>query len=131
MSHLPKRFPVSPKHLPPVQLELPFEVPSEKAMSPCEKRPVFKVIQGGGERRQESLASREAVVRLLVETGADLLLRRISHERAEHIQNEVDRILALFDRVDQNPALLPVLEKSLSGLETLMTETRKGRRLSR
>ena len=62
--------------------------------------PKLRVIQGLGQKKQEPLASRDAVARVLIEAGADLLLRRISSERAEAIEKEVDEILALFDRVD-------------------------------
>jgi hypothetical protein len=88
------------------------------------KPPRLRVIDGGGERAQEPLASRDAVIRVLVETGADMLLRRISVERAEEIQENVDRILELFDAVDRAPDLLPVLERELEELQQLMAQTR-------
>lgn len=87
----------------------------------------FRVIQGGGQRQQENLDSRDAVVRVLIEAGADLLLRKISAERAEHIEKRVNKILDLFDRVDAAPALMPVLQRQLDELERLMSETRAGR----
>lgn len=87
----------------------------------------LRVIQGGGQREQEGLDSRDAVVRVLIEAGADLLLRRISAERAEHIEQRVNKILDLFDRVDAAPALMPVLQRQLDELERLMNETRAGR----
>lgn len=86
--------------------------------------PQLRVIRGEGKRKQEGLRSRDAVIRVLVETGADMLLRRISVERAEEIQGNVDRILELFDRVDASPALMPVLERQLAELEALMTQSR-------
>jgi hypothetical protein len=85
---------------------------------------MLRVIEGGGRRSREKLASRDAVVRVLVEAGADMLLRRISVERAEAIQDNVDRILELFDEVDRAPHLMPVLQRELDELEALMTETR-------
>ena len=85
---------------------------------------MLRVIEGGGQRVREKLASRDAVVRVLVEAGADMLLRRISVERAEAIQDNVDRILELFDEVDRAPHLMPVLQRELDELEALMTETR-------
>ena len=100
----------------PAQLELPLSRP-----------PSLRVIKGGGQRKQEPLKSRDAVVRVLVEAGADLLLRRISPERAQEIEKRVDRVLDLFDRVDAKPELFIVLERELSSLETLMTETRERR----
>lgn len=64
------------------------------------------------------------MVRVLVEAGADLLLRRISVERAEEIEANVERILDLFDQVDRAPELMPELKRRLDELEGLMTETR-------
>jgi hypothetical protein len=94
--------------------------------------PKLKVIQGLGQRQQEPLLSRDAVARVLMEAGADLLLRRISSERAEEIEQSVDEILDLFDRVDENRLLFPVLQKKLDALEALMRETRqKHRRVTR
>lgn len=88
----------------------------------------LRVIQGGGLRTQEPLKSRDAVVRVLLETGADMLLRRISVERAEEIEQSVERILALFDRVDRDRALMVELERELEELEALMGQTRQLRR---
>lgn len=97
-----------------------------------ESAPKLKLIKGLGQKQQEPLASRDAVARVLMEAGADLLLRRISSERAEEIEQQVDEILDLFDRVDQNRLLFPVLQKKLDALEALMRETReKRRRLTR
>lgn len=90
--------------------------------------PKLRVIQGLGQKQQEPLASRDAVARVLMEAGADLLLRRISSERAEEIEKEVDEILRLFDMVDDNRLLFPVLQKRLDALEQLMRETREKRR---
>ena len=87
----------------------------------------LRVIRGGGQRVQEKLGSRDAVVRVLVEAGADLLLRRITPQRAEHIERSVSQILDLFDRVDQVPSLMPVLQRQLDELEALMRETRASR----
>jgi hypothetical protein len=93
--------------------------------------PRLEVLAGGGQRRRESLASRDAVARVLVEAGADLLLRRISVPRAEAIEVEVEAVLALFDRVDGEPRLLPELERRLDELERLVTETRERARTGR
>ncbi|HLL02708.1 MAG TPA: hypothetical protein VK539_19150 [Myxococcaceae bacterium] len=88
----------------------------------------LRVIQGEGQRRpDEPLTSRDAVARVLMEAGADMLLRRISPQRAEEIERRVDRVLDLFDRVDDNPILMPVLRRHLDELETLMRETREKR----
>jgi hypothetical protein len=90
--------------------------------------PKLKLIQGLGQKQQEPLASRDAVTRVLIEAGADLLLRRISSERAEVIEHEVDEILRLFDMVDDNRLLFPVLQRKLDALEQLMRETREKRK---
>ncbi len=95
---------------------------------PLPATPRLRVIQGLGQKQQEPLLSRDAVARVLVEAGADLLLRRISPERAEVIEQAVDEILALFDRVDDNRLLFPVLQRKLDELEQLMRETRDTRR---
>src|SRR6218665_1720998 len=88
----------------------------------------LRVIKGGGQRRQdEPLASRDAVARVLMEAGVDLLLRRITPTRAAEIERKVDRGLELFDRVDAAPVLMPVLRRHLDDLEALMRETRQVR----
>ena len=114
----------------PVQLELPLTSRRARpeAPEPALKPTFLRVIQGGGERTHEPLTSRDAVVRVLVEAGADLLLRRISPERAQAIETEVNEILDLFDRVDATPGLMPVLRRRLDELEALMGETRDRRR---
>lgn len=90
--------------------------------------PGLRVIRGEGQRRQdEPLTSRDALARVLMEAGADLLLRRISPERAEEIERQVDRALELFDRVDANPLVMPVLRRHVDALEALMRETRERR----
>ncbi len=110
------------------QLEFAFTPPASPAPQPeAPSRPGLRVIAGGGARVQERLSSRDAVVRVLVDAGADLLLRRISSERAAEIERTVDRVLRLFDRVDQVPALMPVLQRELDDLEALMRETREKR----
>lgn len=99
------------------QLPLPLAAP-----------PRLRVIQGLGQKTPaEPLLSRDAVARVLVEAGADLLLRRISPERAQVIEAAVDEILALFDRVDDNRLLFPVLQRKLDELEALMQDTRQTR----
>jgi hypothetical protein len=98
------------------QLDLPLSQP-----------PKLRVIDGLGQKREEPLADRDAVARVLIEAGADLLLRRISPERAETIERDVDEVLSLFDRVDANPVLMPVLKKKLDALEQLIRETREKR----
>ncbi len=112
------------------QLQLDFAAqkrPEPRAQPAFGARPALRVIQGQGERARERLSSRDAVIRVLLETGADLLLRKISPVRAEAIEKEVEDVLALFDRVDDVPALMPVLKRRLDELELLMRETREKR----
>lgn len=94
---------------------------------PGVRAPGLRVIRGEGQRREEPLASRDAVARVLMEAGADLLLRRISPARAQEIEHKVDRVLDLFDRVDSAPVLMPILRRHLDELEALMRETREVR----
>lgn len=98
---------------------------------PLQSTPKLRVINGLGQRQHEPLANRDAVARVLIEAGADLLLRRISHERAEVIERSVDEILSLFDRVDANPIMMPVLKRKLDELEVLVRETREKKALRR
>lgn len=115
------------------QLELPLTqrerveagAPAGAGREGEREQPRLKVIAGLGQKKQEPLASRDAVARVLIEAGADLLLRRISAERAEAIERDVEEVLALFDRVDRDRALLPVLQRRLDDLEALVRETRE------
>ena len=107
--------------------------PSERPLTRHTSTPArspggLRVIEGGGQRRQdEPLVSRDAVARVLMEAGVDLLLRRITPTRAAEIERRVDRVLDLFDRVDAAPLLMPVLQRHLDELEVLMRETRQVR----
>jgi thioredoxin-like negative regulator of GroEL len=85
----------------------------------------MRLVRGLGQKKPEALTSRQAVVRVLIEAAADLLLRRISSERAEEIRVRVDQLLQLFDRVDRSPQLVPALRRRLDELEALMRETRR------
>src|SRR5215471_17695637 len=76
------------------------------------------------DRASNSYGSPDAVVRVLIEAGADLLLRKISSQRAEEIRRRVDTVMGLFDRVDGSPQLIPALKRRLDELESLMRETR-------
>ncbi len=107
----------------------PSERPLTGRTSPPARSPGgLRVIEGGGQRRQdEPLVSRDAVARVLMEAGVDLLLRRITPARAAEIERRVDRVLDLFDRVDAAPLLMPVLQRHLDELEVLMRETRQVR----
>ena len=107
----------------------PHKQPLSAAPQPSRAAgPSLRVIRGEGQRRQdEPLTSRDAVARVLMEAGADMLLRRISPARAEEIERQVDRALELFDRVDANPLVAPILRRHLDALEALMRETRERR----
>jgi hypothetical protein len=111
----------------PPQLELPFSRAARSQRDAAQlrsDRPPLRLIRGDGEKKAERLDSRDAVVRVMIEAGADLLLRKISSDRAEDIRRRVDQIMSLFDRVDRAPELLPSLKKRLDELEALMRETR-------
>lgn len=90
--------------------------------------PALKLIRGEGLKETERLDSRDAVVRVLLETGTDMLLRRISVDRAEEIEQSVDKVLDLFDRVDHSPAAFAELQSELENLELLAKESRAVRR---
>lgn len=102
------------------QLELPLSAP-----------PKLRVIRGLGQKREDPLKDRDAVARVLMEAGADLLLRRISPERAQEIEAAVDRVLGLFDRVDRDKSAMPALQAELDALEALMRQTRDVRTRAR
>lgn len=95
---------------------------SESAKKP--PRPKLFLVRGEGNRQPEPIGSRNAAVRVLVEVGADLLLQRITAQRAEEIERRVNRVLQLFDQVDSSPTALPNLRRELDELEILMRETR-------
>lgn len=82
----------------------------------------MRMIRGGQARPRERLSNRDTVVRVLIESGVDLLLRRISPARAEEIQRAVDEILILFDQVDRAPERIALLRQRLDALERLMSE---------
>ncbi|MCL2179480.1 MAG: hypothetical protein FWB81_08765 [Cystobacterineae bacterium] len=88
----------------------------------------LRLVRGGGEGGVEALRTRDAVARVLMEAGADLLLRRISVERAEHIERCVNRILHLFDLAESEPEQLANLQVQLEALELLMQESRGRKR---
>jgi hypothetical protein len=101
---------------------------TSRTPAPARQPGGLRVIEGGGQRRQdEPLVSRDAVARALMEAGVDLLLRRITPTRAAEIERKVDRVLDLFDRVDAAPVLMPVLQRHIDELEALMRETRQVR----
>jgi hypothetical protein len=90
---------------------------------PLRAAPRLRVIRGEGQGRPDPLDDRDAVARVLVSAGVDLLLKRISPERAEYIEQKVDEVLDLFDAVDQDKGAQPRLAKALEDLEALVRET--------
>src|SRR3990172_3507430 len=82
----------------------------------------FRVIKGGGVRRDETLRSRDDVARLLVAAAADVLLHRITPDRAHAIEEHVEQVTRLFERVDAKPALLPILRRELDELAAVWRE---------
>ena len=108
------------------QLPLPLRVtasaPPERAARPPSSSTAertFRVIRGEGQKREETLHSRDDVVRLLVGSACDLMLKRISPDRAHEIQRRVDRIMRLFDRVPADPVATALLRRELDDLEGL------------
>jgi hypothetical protein len=113
------------------QMELPLRVPARPAEAspprprtapPAQPSRAFRVIQGERARRDETLRSRDDVARLLVAAAADMLLRRITPDRAHAIEERVERVMRLFERVDAQPILLPVLRRELDELEAIWRE---------
>jgi len=119
---------------PPRQLELPLhgrveqvEPKQAERNVPREAPPAprsLRLIQGEGRGRQDKLKSRDDLARVLVGAAGDMLLKRISAPRANEITKRVEKLLALFDRVDREPLLEPVLRRELDQLEALLRESR-------
>ncbi|HCF58679.1 MAG TPA: hypothetical protein DFS52_11890 [Myxococcales bacterium] len=86
----------------------------------------MRLIRGEGQARDETLHTRDDVARLLVSSAADMLLRRISTERAHEIEMRVERIMRLFDKVGREPIARPLLRRELDELERIWREG-KGR----
>ena len=92
-------------------------------------RASLRVLPGGGHRRPpESLSSRDAVARVLVGAAADLLLRRIEPGRARSIRFQVERVLVLFDGVEQGTVAPGQLASELEALEGLVDRRTDPRR---
>lgn len=87
--------------------------------------PKLRLIRGEGQARDETLHTRDDVARLLVASAADMLLRRISTERAHEIEMRVDRIMRLFDKVDRDPIARPLLRRELDELERIWREGKR------
>jgi len=121
---------------PPRQLELPLTGKAEPTEEHAASRSVprespaprrLRLIQGEGRGRAEKLRSRDDLARVLVGAAGDMLLRRISAPRGNEIQRRVEKLLNLFDRVDREPLLEPVLRRELDGLEELLREHKPAR----
>ena len=115
----------------PRQLPLPLPGAADPEQLESRSRPAprtpgaprLSLIQGEGQARNTVLHSRDDLARVLVGAAGDMLLRRISAPRASEIQRKVERLLALFDRVDREPLLEKVLRRELDGLEALVRES--------
>ncbi len=94
---------------------------------PAHSSPRLKVISGLGQKKAEPLDNRDAVARLLAQTGAALLLKHVSPERAETINDLVEEVLVLFERVETEPMFVKVLERKLGELESLVQTPKRGK----
>ncbi|MGC4113851.1 MAG: hypothetical protein QM765_04190 [Myxococcales bacterium] len=114
------------------QLPLPLRVPAEPRPARPPSTPTaertFRVIRGEGQKREETLHSRDDVVRLLVGTACDVMLKRITPDRAHEIQRRVDRIMRLFDRVPADPVATALLRRELDDLESIYRDGQGQRR---
>jgi len=121
----------------PKQLELPLqgrkppEAPPAPGERPAPPARTLRVIEGGRQRRKETLETRNDVARLLVAAAADMLLHRITSDRAHEIQVRVERVQRLFERCQGDPILLPILRRELDELEALWRESQDKRRSRR
>lgn len=112
------------------QLELPLgarprtQTPIPGPITATPQR-AFRVIRGEGQRRDEKLRDRNDVTRVLVGAAADLLLKRITPDRAQELERRVDKIMRLFDLVDDQPTLMLLLRKELDELEAIVREGRE------
>jgi hypothetical protein len=95
--------------------------------NPARGRPALRVIQGEGQGREVKVRSRTDLAGVLVGAAGDLLLHRISSLRAQEIERKVDKLMVLFDRVDQHPLLQRVLQRELDDLEALVRESAERR----
>ncbi len=120
------------------QLELPLRPRALSSVGPGPKpvaqasgatpaRP-FRVIRGEGQKRDETLRSRDDVARLLVAAAADMMLKRISVERADEIEKRIDKVMRLFDMVDRNPVMMALLRRELDELEAIWREGQRKRK---
>ena len=116
------------------QLPLSLRVEGAAARGAQPSPPVertFRLIRGEGQKREEVLHSRDDVVRLLVGSACDLMLRRISPDRAHEIQRRVDRIMRLFERVPADPVASALLRRELDDLESIYRDGQQRRGIRR
>ena len=91
-------------------------------------KPRLKVIDGLGQKKKaEPLTNRDAVARVLIGAGADLLLRRISSVRAEAIETAVEEVLQLFDLAERDRSRFAELANKLNELEVLVRDSAEKR----
>jgi hypothetical protein len=86
---------------------------------------MLRLIRGEGQGRDETLRSRDDVARLLVSSAADVLLRRITPDRAHEIETRVDKAMRLFDRAGRDPVARVLLRRELDNLEAVWREGQK------
>lgn len=111
----------------PLKTTRSLQAPPPPRVAPPAQR-AFRVIRGEGKRRDETLKSRDDVARLLVGSACDLLLKRISPDRAHGIQVRVDRVMRLFDRAQDDSVAMALLRRELDDLERLYREGQEKRR---
>lgn len=110
----------------PLPIDAPRDPPAPRPLSAAPPR-AFRVIRGEGQKRADPLKSRDDVARMLVGSACDLMLKRISPDRAHEIQQRVDRIMRLFDRVPADPVASALLRRELDDLEKLYREGQEKR----
>ena len=101
------------------------------ALGPTKGPRGLRVIQGEGQRRDETLKSKDDVARVLLGAALDLMHKRISVERNSEIQRRVDRVLRLFDLAGSDPVAMALLRRELDELEKIWREGRDQERSRR
>lgn len=104
------------------QRELPL-APFQPPPVVAPERRAFRVIRGEGRGRDETLRTRDDVARLMMASAADMMLHRISPERAYEIEEQVERVMRLFDK-PRSAIIDSQLRLELDDLEALWREGR-------
>jgi len=99
--------------------------PDKQLSLPLKEAPrAFRVIQGEGQRRDETLHDKNDVARLLIGAALDMMHKKITVERNSEIQRRVDRVLRLFDLAADDPVAMVLLRRQLDELEKIYREGR-------